>query len=144
MNLIDEILKETPDTKACRLGPGVTSAAAELFAELFPAARQAIVVDDVNTKRVSGDRVVGLLRAAGVAVSEYTLNPDGSWFHATYDKVEEVREAIRSFNRTAEQPNNRTIPVAVGSGTVNDLVKRSSEELGLRYMVVGTAASMDR
>jgi glycerol-1-phosphate dehydrogenase [NAD(P)+] len=35
------------------------------------------------------------------------------------------------------------VPVAVGSGTVNDLVKRSSEELGLRYMVVGTAASMD-
>ena len=135
MNLIDEILKETPDTKACRLGPGVTSAAAELFAELFPAARQAIVVDDVNTKRVSGDRVVGLLRAAGVAVSEYTLNPDGSWFHATYDKVEEVREAIARAGDA--------VPVAVGSGTVNDLVKRASEELGRRYMVVGTAASMD-
>ena len=143
MSKIDEILKETPDTKACRLGPGVTEQVAELFRELFPDAKRALVVDDVNTKRVAGDRVVSLLKSAGIDVAEYTVNPDGSWFHATYDKVEEVREAIRSFNRTVEQSNNRTIPVAVGSGTVNDLVKRASEETGVRYLVVGTAASMD-
>ena len=143
MNPIDEILKETPDTKACRLGPGVTEQAAEMFGELFPETKRAVVIDDVNTKRVAGDRVVELLKSVGVEVAEHVINPDGSWFHATYDKVEVVREAIRSFNRTVEQPNNRTIPVAVGSGTVNDLVKRASEELGLRYMVVGTAASMD-
>ena len=135
MNLIEEILKETPDTKACRLGPGVTEQVAELFRELFPAAKRALVVDDVNTKRVAGDRVVALLKFAGIEVSEYTINPDGSWFHATYDKVEEVRDVIK-----AHLP---VIPVAVGSGTINDLVKRGSEEAGVRYMVVGTAASMD-
>ena len=146
MSMIDEILKETPDTKACRLGPGVTEQAAALFKELFPQAKKALIVDDVNTKRVSGDRVVALLKAAGVEVIEHTINPDGSWFHATYDKVEEVRDAIRSCDRTIEQSgqtNNQTIPVAVGSGTINDLVKRASEEVGVRYMVVGTAASMD-
>ena len=135
MSMIDEILKETPDTKACRLGPGVTEQAAELFRGLFPDAKKALVVDDVNTKRVSGDRVVALLEKAGLEVAEYTINPDGSWFHATYDKVEEVREAVR-----AQLP---AVPVAVGSGTINDLVKRASEEVGVRYMVVGTAASMD-
>ena len=135
MNLIEEILKETPDTKACRLGPGVTNEAAQLFKELFPAATRVIVVDDVNTKRVAADRVIALLRDAALDVAEYTICPDGSWFHATYDRVEEVREAIKA----AGSP----IPVAVGSGTINDLVKRASEELGLRYMVVGTAASMD-
>ena len=135
MGIIDEILKETPDTKACRLGPGVTEQVAELFRELFPAATKALVVDDVNTKRVAGDRVVALLKAAGVEASEYTVNPDGSWFHATYDKVEEVRDVIR-----AHLP---AVPVAVGSGTINDLVKRGSEEAGVRYLVVGTAASMD-
>ena len=135
MNLIEEILKETPDTKACRLGPGVTEQVAELFGELFPAAKRALVVDDVNTKRVAGDRVIALLKSAGIEVSEYTINPDGSWFHATYDKVEEVRDVIK-----AHLP---VIPVAVGSGTINDLVKRGSEEVGVRYLVVGTAASMD-
>ena len=135
MSMIDEILRETPDTKACRLGPGVTEQVAYLFKELFPAAKKALVVDDVNTKRVAGDRVVALLKAAGVEVVEYTINPDGSWFHATYDKVEEVRDVIKA--------NLPAVPVAVGSGTINDLVKRGSEEAGVRYMVVGTAASMD-
>ena len=135
MNLIEEILKETPDTKACRLGPDVTEQVAALFRELFPAARQALVVDDVNTKRVAGDRVIALLKASGIEIAECTINPDGSWFHATYDKVEEVRDAIK-----AHLP---AVPVAVGSGTINDLVKRGSEEAGVRYMVVGTASSMD-
>ena len=135
MSMIDEILKETPDTKACRLGPGVTEQVAELFRDLFPAAKKALVVVDVNTKRVAGDRVIALLKASGLEVAEYTVNPDGSWFHATYDKVEEVRDVIRA--------NLPAIPVAVGSGTINDLVKRGSEEAGVRYMVVGTAASMD-
>ena len=139
MSLIEEILRETPDTKACRLGPGVTEQAAELFKELFPTAGRALVVDDVNTKRVAGDRVVALLKDAGIEVSEYTINPDGSWFHATYDKVEEVRDVIFSTSTSTSS----LVPVAVGSGTINDLVKRGSEEAGVRYMVVGTASSMD-
>ena len=146
MSMIDEILKETPDTKACRLGPGVTEQAAEFFKGLFPEAKKALVVDDVNTKRVSGDRVVALLKAAGLEVVEHTINPDGSWFHATYDKVEEVRDVIK--REMSDFPSTSTstsslVPVAVGSGTINDLVKRASEEVGVRYMVVGTAASMD-
>ena len=35
------------------------------------------------------------------------------------------------------------IPVAVGSGVINDLTKLCSHHNGRRYMVVGTAASMD-
>ena len=144
--MIDEILKETPDTKACRLGPGVTEQTAEFFKGLFPEAKKALVVDDVNTKRVSGDRVVALLKAVGLDVVEHTINPDGSWFHATYDKVEEVRDVIK--REMSDFPSTSTstsslVPVAVGSGTINDLVKCASEEVGVRYMVVGTAASMD-
>ena len=90
MSMIDAILKETPDTKACRLGPGVTEQVAELFKELFPAAKKALVVDDVNTKRVAGDRVIALLKASGLEVAEYTVNPDGSWFHANGIKVASI------------------------------------------------------
>ena len=116
MSMIDEILKETPDTKACRLGPGVTEQAAEIFKGLFPEAKKALVVDDVNTKRVSGDRVVALLKAVGLDVVEHTINPDGSWFHATYDKVEEVRDVIK--REMSDFPSTSTstsslVPVAV-------------------------------
>ena len=135
MSPIEEILKETKDTRACRLGPGAVEETASLFRELFPEAKRAIVVDDTNTRRVAGEHVIALLKGAGIEVEEYVICPDGSFFHATYDKVEEVRDALR-----ARGPG---VPVAVGSGTINDLVKRASEELGIRYMVVGTAASMD-
>ena len=135
MTAIEEALRETTDTKACEIGPGAVAAAARMFLELFPGASKALLVDDANTKRVAGDAVASALEAAGVETAEHTINPDGSWFHATYDKVGEVRGAISS--------SGGAVPVAVGSGTVNDLVKRSSFELGVRYMVVGTAASMD-
>ena len=139
MNLIEESLKYTTHTRACVIGPGAIERTAAMFGELWPAAKEALVVDDVNTKRVAGERVIGLLRDTGVSVREHTVNPDGSWFHATYEKVEEVRDAISAASASAPS----VVPVAVGSGTINDLVKRASDELGFRYMVVGTAASMD-
>ena len=135
MTMIEEALTKTTDTKACEIGPGATEAAARMFGELFPEARKAVVIDDPRTRAVAGGRVIDLLRAAGRDVAEHVINPDGSDFHATYEKVEEVREAIAAADGA--------IPVAVGSGVINDLTKRACGELGLRYMVVGTAASMD-
>ena len=135
MNEIEKALRKTTDTKACVIEAGATESAAKMFGGLFPEAKKAVVVSDPRTRKVAGARVVDLLKASGVEVAEHVICPDGSWFHATYDRVEEVRDAILACNRA--------IPVAVGSGTVNDLVKRGSEEAGVRYMVVGTAASMD-
>ncbi len=132
--MMADALANAVDTKACVVGPGAADGAAAMFRELFPSDAKAILVEDPRTKSVAGDNVASRLKEAGVEVSEYVVNPDGSDFHATYAKVEEVREAIRASGAVA---------VAVGSGTLNDLVKRASEELGLRYMVVGTAASMD-
>ncbi len=135
MTMIEEALTQTTDTKACVIGPGATESAARMFGELFPEARKAIVIDDPRTRAVAGARVIDLLKATGRDVAEHVINPDGSDFHATYEKVEEVREAIAAADGA--------IPVAVGSGVINDLTKRACGELGLRYMVVGTAASMD-
>ena len=134
MTMIEEALSGATDTKACVIGPGAVESSAQMFRGLFPAARNAIVVEDPRTKAVAGGRTASLLAAAGVAVEEYVVNPDGSDFHATYDKVEEVRDALAASGAPA---------VAVGSGTINDLVKRASGELDRQYMVVGTAASMD-
>ena len=142
MTLIEEALTTTTDTKACVIGPGATDAAAKMFGELFPEARKAIVIDDPRTRAVAGERVVAQLAKAGVSVAEHVINPDGSDFHATYAKVEVVREAINRERGTGNGERG-TVPVAVGSGVINDLTKRACGELGMRYMVVGTAASMD-
>ena len=39
--------------------------------------------------------------------------------------------------------SSQAIPVAVGSGTINDLTKLAAHRLNRPYMVVATAASMD-
>ena len=135
MTMIEEALARATDTKACVIRAGATEDAAKMFRALFPEARKAVVVEDPRTRAVAGERVANLLAAAGVAVSEHVVNPDGTDFHATYEKVEEVRDALGA--------QDGAIAVAVGSGTLNDLAKRASGELGRRYMVVGTAASMD-
>ena len=75
--------------------------------------RPAIVIADETTRAVAGDAVADLLARAGVSCHRLTL------------------------------PSSEAIPVAVGSGTINDIVKLASHESQRPYMVVGTAASMD-
>ncbi len=136
MTKIEKALASASDTKACELGSGAARAAAGMMKDLFPGATQALVFNDANTRAAAGEGVQAVLREAGIAVAEHMVGADSPNFHATYDRVEEVREAIAAAPRGA-------VPVAVGSGTINDLVKRASHECSRRYFVVGTAASMD-
>ena len=140
-NRIEEALKHATDTKACLVGDGVLGETPSLFGKWFPGANRAIVVQDPRTRAAAGERVAGMLRANGVDVSEHVLEPGGRIFHADYRYVDEVREAIKSAG--VERDGRKIVPVAVGSGVVNDLAKRASGELGLPYLTVGTAASVD-
>jgi len=133
---IEEALKFASDTKSCLIGEGVLAEVPAVFAREFPGKKAAIVVADPRTWRAAGEKVTALLTEAGVAMSRYIVEPDGKVFHAEYHYVDDVREAIRAAG-------GGTVPVAVGSGVVNDLVKRASGELGVPYMVVATAASVD-
>jgi glycerol-1-phosphate dehydrogenase [NAD(P)+] len=85
--------------------------------------------------------VEALLKEAGVEVSEYVLEPGGKTFHADYHYAAEVREEIKAAG--VEKDGGKIVPVAVGSGVVNDLVKLASGEVGVPYMVCATAASVD-
>lgn len=138
---IDKALENACDTVACLIGEGVLAQVPPLFKEHFNGAQAAIVICDPRTKAAAGDQVRTLLTGSGISVSEYVLEPDGAPIHADYHYVEEVRGAI---NQTiAAVGTERVVPVAVGSGVVNDLTKLASGELSLPYMVCGTAASMD-
>ena len=139
MELIEKALSHATDTKACVIGDGVLSGAAAMFAEQFPHAKRAMVVSDPRTRKAAGERVAGMLHASGIDVCEHVLEPGGKTFHADYRYAEEVRDAIKS----AASSGGDLVPVAVGSGVVNDLTKLASGELGLPYMVCATAASVD-
>ena len=139
--MIEKALARATDTRACEIGDGVLEKVPSLFRTWFPSATQAVVVCDPRTRAAAGERVEALLAAAGVAVSEHVLEPGGKTFHGDYRYAEEVREAIRSVGGAAA--GESLVPVAVGSGVVNDVTKRAAGELDIPYLTVGTAASVD-
>jgi glycerol-1-phosphate dehydrogenase [NAD(P)+] len=92
------------------------------------------VVADATTWRVAGEQVQARLEAAAHATEAPYRFPTDSFVLATYDNVERVRDGLAAHD---------AVPVAVGSGSLNDIVKRAAHEAGRPYVVVATAASMD-
>ena len=132
MDKIEGALKRTTDTRAVVFGVGTLPRVAELFTELFPGCR-AVVVADPNTWRVAGEEVHRTLAAAGIQQDEPHIFTDPS-LYAEWRFVEELDALLARTD---------AIPVAVGSGVINDLTKLAAHHNGRRYMTVGTAASMD-
>lgn len=132
MPAIEEALERATDTKGLLIADGAVTGVPEMFRNMFPGHRP-IVVADTTTWRVAGEQVNALLAEAG-------LRPDGPFIfgvndmHAEWRYVDELDAALGATD---------AIAVAVGSGTINDLSKLSSDHCGKRYMNVATAASMD-
>lgn len=132
-DLIEQALEDATDTKAVLVAPAALDRVAELFGSLFPG-RAAVVIGDERTMQIAGERVITTLEAAAIEVLEPLVLPAEPELYAKYENAEAIRDALAGLDAT---------PVAVGAGTLNDLVKRASGELGRPYLVVGTAASMD-
>jgi glycerol-1-phosphate dehydrogenase [NAD(P)+] len=130
---IAQALRDATDTRAVVTEAGALRSAERVFAECFRDGA-AVVVADETTWQVAGEAVDGALRAAGRNVQTAHVLPARPAPYAEYDTVSEVAEALREHD---------AIPVAVGSGTINDLVKRAAHERERPYMSVATAASMD-
>lgn len=129
---IEQALEATSDTRALRLGNGILEEVADLFTKQFPR-KKAIIVADTNTYAAAGKRVEEALRKADIE-QESPFIFESSTLHAEYSCVTELVECFKKYE---------AIPIAVGSGTINDLTKLASHLVGKRYMCVATAASMD-
>jgi glycerol-1-phosphate dehydrogenase [NAD(P)+] len=132
MSKVEKALKAARDTKALRIGSGELRDIAGLFAEQFPGKR-AIVVADSNTFKVAGVHVVELLKAANITQDEAFIFSDPD-LYAEYKFVDQLLASLKS---------TEAIPIAVGSGTINDLTKLSAHLSGRQYLCVATAASVD-
>ncbi|MDR2472720.1 MAG: sn-glycerol-1-phosphate dehydrogenase [Tannerella sp.] len=130
---IKEALNSASDTKALIIGAGSLAQAAQQFREQFGDGSKALIVADNNTWRVAGKEVSERFRTAGIIQDEPFIF-DYPELHAEYKHIDALTEALKK---------TVAIPVAVGSGTINDLVKLSSHLTGKRYMCVATAASVD-
>lgn len=134
--LIETALKTADETRQIAFGENVLSQTGKIFAETFPG-KKAIVVADGNTWDACGEDVAASLQEAGVefAADPYIF-PGTPTLYAGYENVEILREHIRPLG-------DETVVCSIAAGTLNDLAKLASGELGREYMNVCTAASVD-
>ena len=112
------------------IGRGVLARLPE-FVEKYNA-KKPFILADCNTFKAAGEQVVQLLTDHGIAHSEYVfpcgnLEPD----------EQAVGSAVMHFDSACD------LIIGVGSGVINDIGKILSNVTGHKYIIVGTAPSMD-
>ena len=130
---VESALREATDTRAVMIGENVLASVPALFHRVF-GDRTAVVVADENTTRAAGEIVQQRFDAAGRDRRDPFVFPGRPALHAEYGNIERLSGWLREHD---------AIPVAVGSGTLNDIVKRAAHECGRGYLNVATAASVD-
>jgi glycerol-1-phosphate dehydrogenase [NAD(P)+] len=141
---LDDALRAARETRALLVGGNVLRQVPRIFTEQF-GKRQAVLVADQNTMAAAGQVVQAAFASAGHATREplvfgrsggglkSILSPSRP-LYAEHGFVEDLKAALRDHD---------AIPVAVGSGTLNDVTKLAAHRMGRSYLCVATAASMD-
>lgn len=88
--LIERALEHAKETKLALIGEGVVDRVDQAFTTLFGGAT-AIVIGDERTMAVAGDRVVAVLRTAGVPALDPYVFPGDPELYADYTNVEVIR-----------------------------------------------------
>ena len=120
------------DTRCFVLGEGALKYLPRLLQQEFPGATPWIVADD-NTWQAAGARAQQLLIDAG-------MNPAGPYI---FPGTPVLHPDFAYSERLAAVMPEKCVPVAVGSGVVNDLVKCASGLKAVPYCCVPTACSVD-
>ena len=156
---IAKALSISTDTKAFEMGQGVYTQASKLFAQYFPG-RKAVIVADINTWPVLGQKVYENFAASGIPTDKYIIEKEE--FHADWKYVEmtdliaegqyeqaKALENAKDYEDTdpaklfREASSKFNVLVSVGSGVINDLCKLASHHHAQSYLCVPTAASVD-
>lgn len=111
-------------------GKGAVNKLPEILGEMN--FKSAFMFADKNTCRAAGERVAEILEKAGIKIKKYIfakefLEPDEA----------NVGLAIMNFDPSSD------VVIGVGSGVINDISKIVSNVSGKKYIIVGTAPSMD-
>ena len=120
------------DTKISLVEAGAVRKSGSLFVEAF-GHTSALVIADGNTIRAAGFETIRSLEKAGIEVRQLIFD--------ALPRPYADEQAIAKVRMNLELDSS--IAVVLGSGTLNDVTKRASFELGRPYMVVATAPSMD-
>jgi glycerol-1-phosphate dehydrogenase [NAD(P)+] len=123
-------------TRAVIVAPGAAGASAPTLAQHLPAGRWLIAADD-NTWAAAGEQLARDLDAHALPWARYAVpTPEGErWPGCDDDSIAAYQAAVADGGYVAG--------VAVGSGTINDIVKQACHNLGLPMACVATSPSMN-
>ena len=131
---LNDILSKVEETDELIIGSGAVSECAGMLKKYWPGCI-AFIIADSNTWDAAGKELFSILSDSGIEMAAPLIFPVPPMLHADYEYVETIRKKAEALGDS--------VLIAAGSGTINDLVKRSSSELEKPYLSFGTAASMD-
>ncbi len=92
----------------------------------------AFIIADNNSYSAAGEKVLEVLKKAGIKTADYIFSKDD----LEPDEAN-VGLAVMSFKPECD------VVIGVGSGVINDISKIVANVSGKKYIIVGTAPSMD-
>ena len=94
--------------------------------------KKPFILADQNTYKAAGETVTTILRSSGIPFSTYIFQSN-----ELEPNEEAVGSAFMHFDSSCD------LIIGVGSGVINDIGKILSNVSGRKYIIVGTAPSMD-
>jgi glycerol-1-phosphate dehydrogenase [NAD(P)+] len=139
-----ESLELADETRDILLNPRALEEIPLSLGKFFGGSPVCLVADD-HTWEAAGKALRDILSAAGVSIGGTFCFPGEPRLHADFKHVETLRAFFASLLKQKGPLPDRQglVPIAVGSGTLNDLVKRAAYDEGLPYLCAATAASVD-
>ncbi|MDR2485139.1 MAG: sn-glycerol-1-phosphate dehydrogenase [Treponema sp.] len=134
---LEDCLRAADETQELILRKGALKEIPAVLRAYFDKAASCLLVACEFTYAAAGERVRALLEREGIPVHTHIF-PGTPRLHADYTHVHTLISRLSSF-----PPHTPIVPLAVGSGTINDLVKRAAFERSLPYLCIPTAASVD-
>lgn len=120
------------ETELFCLAAGALQYLPQVLEKAFPG-KSAYIVADENTYRAAGAAAEEILKKAGYPFAGKFIFPGSPVLHPDYAHCQFLAEKFPAG----------CVPVAIGSGVINDLVKCASSLKNLRYCCVPTACSVD-
>jgi len=127
---------ETLRTRHIEVGSGALSFIPDWLHRHRPESVDLIVADE-TTHDVAGAQLATMLGDMGRSVRVVIIDPKSGDDHLVCE--DGAIESLRTFLKLSDKLH----PIAVGSGTVNDIVKMAAHQLNRPYIAVPTAASMN-
>ena len=124
------------DTRRIDIGTDALARTDEVLGDLLPAGRWLVCVDE-NTWRVAGEQVLQVLTAAGRDAVRVDVPLEVGERHPMCD------DARVAWFEGQIQEHGASAAIAVGSGTINDVVKLASSRRAIPMACVTTAPSMN-